>query len=148
MSRHEPTVFVVDDDASVRRGLQRLLRSAGYRTEIFASALEFLERTERDGYGCVVLDVRLPGPSGFDLQAALTASGHSLPIIFITGHGDAEMAARAMKSGAVDFLAKPFDDGDLLAAIARALTRADRHAPPCHGTAPPSPPPSTPTRSA
>jgi FixJ family two-component response regulator len=130
VSPHEPTVFVVDDDASVRRGLQRLLRSAGYRTETFASAREFLERSGPDGHGCLVLDVRLPGPSGFDLQAALAASEDPMPIIFITGHGDAEMAARAMKSGAVDFLAKPFDDRDLLAAIERALTRADRPAPP------------------
>jgi FixJ family two-component response regulator len=123
VSQHDPTVFVVDDDASVRRGLQRLLRSAGYRTETFASAREFLERSAPNGRGCLVLDVRLPGPSGLDLQAALAANGDRIPIIFITGHGDAEMAARAMKSGAVDFLAKPFDDQDLLAAIGRALTR-------------------------
>ena len=122
MSRLEPTVYVVDDDASVRRGLQRLLRAAGYRTEVFASAREFLECGTRNGYGCLVLDVRLLGPSGFDLQATLAANGEGLPIIFITGHGDAEMAARAMKSGAVDFLSKPFDDRDLLDAIGRALT--------------------------
>ena len=123
MSQPPPTIFVVDDDPSVRRGLQRLLRAAGYRTELFASAREFLDRVTHDGQGCLVLDVRLPGASGLDLQEALVAGGHNLPIVFITGHGDAEMAARALKLGAVDFLAKPFDDRDLLEAVRRALAR-------------------------
>jgi FixJ family two-component response regulator len=121
MTPPEPIVFVVDDDPSVRRGLERLLRAEGYRTESFVSARDFLERSDRGARGCLVLDVRLSGLSGFDLQLALEASGWRLPIIFITGHGDADMAARALKSGAVDFLAKPFDAQDLLAAIQRAL---------------------------
>jgi FixJ family two-component response regulator len=123
------TVFVVDDDPSVRRGLERLLRSAGYRAETFASAREFLQRGGLDDGGCLVLDVRMPGQSGLELHDVLTAGGHHLPVIFITGHGDIPMAVRAMKAGAVDFLAKPFDDEALLEAIRLALVRSHPSAP-------------------
>jgi FixJ family two-component response regulator len=118
-----PTVFVVDDDPSVRRGLERLLRSAGYRAETFASAREFLQRGGLEAGGCLVLDVRMPGQSGLELHDVLRAGGHALPIIFITGHGDIPMAVRAMKAGAVDFLPKPFDDEALLEAVRQALAR-------------------------
>jgi len=126
MTPPEPTVFVVDDDLSVRRGLERLLRSAGYRVETFASALEFLERDGLDDPGCLVLDIRMPGLSGFDLQQMLTARGHDVPIIFVTGHGDIPMAVRAIKAGAADFLTKPFDDKAILDAIRQALARPRR----------------------
>lgn len=123
MSEPEPTVFVVDDDPSVRRGLERLLRTAGHRVESFASAREFLERPEHDGPRCLVLDVRMPGQSGLDLHDRLVASGRDIPVIFITGHADVPMAVRAMKAGAVDFLSKPFDDAELLGAARQALDR-------------------------
>ena len=123
MSVSEPTVFVVDDDPSVRRGLERLLRSAGHRVESFASARDFLERPEHDGPRCLVLDVRMPGQSGLDLHDRLVASGRDIPVIFITGHADVPMAVRAMKAGAIDFLSKPFDDAELLGATEQALER-------------------------
>jgi FixJ family two-component response regulator len=123
MSESEATVFVVDDDPSVRRGLERLLRTAGHRVESFASAREFLERPEHDGPRCLVLDVRMPGQSGLDLHDRLVASGRDIPVIFITGHADVPMAVRAMKAGAVDFLSKPFDDSELLGAARQALDR-------------------------
>jgi FixJ family two-component response regulator len=123
MSDHRPTIFVVDDDLSVRRALDLLLRAAGYTVETFASASEFLERADLTASGCLVLDVRMPGESGFDLQEILTTRGHDIRIIFITGHGDIPMAVRAMKTGAVDFLTKPFDDQALLDAIEHALSR-------------------------
>lgn len=123
MSEPEPTVFVVDDDPSVRRGLERLLRTAGHRVESFASAREFLDRPEHDGPRCLVLDVRMPGQSGLDLHDRLVASGRDIPVIFITGHADVPMAVRAMKAGAVDFLSKPFDDAELLGAARQALDR-------------------------
>lgn len=123
MSEPEATVFVVDDDPSVRRGLERLLRTAGHRVESFASAREFLERPEHDGPRCLVLDVRMPGQSGLDLHDRLVASGRDIPVIFITGHADVPMAVRAMKAGAVDFLSKPFDDDELLGAARQALDR-------------------------
>jgi len=123
MSDPEATVFVVDDDPSVRRGLERLLRTAGHRVESFASAREFLERPEPDGPRCLVLDVRMPGQSGLDLHDRLVASGRDIPVIFITGHADVPMAVRAMKAGAVDFLSKPFDDAELLGAARQALDR-------------------------
>jgi FixJ family two-component response regulator len=119
-----PTVFVVDDDPSVRRGLERLLRSAGYRAETFASAREFLQRGDPEGGGCLVLDVRMPGQSGLELHEVLATAGVSLPVIFITGHGDIPMAVRAIQSGAVDFLPKPFDDEALLEAVRQALARS------------------------
>ena len=119
----DATVFVVDDDASVRRGLERLLRSAGHRVETFASAREFLARDQYPRPGCLLVDVRMPDQSGFDLHEALLASGHDLPVIFITGHGDIPMAVRAMRGGAVDFLTKPFDDQTLLDAVRKATSR-------------------------
>ena len=123
MSEPEATIFVVDDDPSVRRGLERLLRTAGHRVESFASAREFLERPEHDGPRCLVLDVRMPGQSGLDLHDRLVASGRDIPVIFITGHADVPMAVRAMKAGAVDFLSKPFDDSELLGAARQARDR-------------------------
>ncbi len=100
----EPIVFLVDDDPSVRRGLDRLLRSAGHRVEVFASAKEFLERSLHDGPQCLVLDVRMPGYGGLELHDHLLAAGRDIPVIFITGHADVPTAVRAMKAGAVDFL--------------------------------------------
>jgi FixJ family two-component response regulator len=120
---HPPTIVVVDDDASVRRGLARLLRSTGYRAETFASALEFLERGAGDDPACLVLDVRMPGLSGFDLHEVLAGEGLDVPVVFITGHADLSMAGRTVKADGVDILAKPFDGQALLAAVERALTR-------------------------
>src|SRR5882724_4323875 len=123
----EPVVFIVDDDASVRKSLERLVRSVGLRGETFASAPEFLQRAAADGPSCLVLDVRMPGVSGLVLQERLAAVGHRIPIIIITGHGDITMSVRAMKAGAVDFLPKPFNDQDLLESIQEAIAR-DRQA--------------------
>jgi FixJ family two-component response regulator len=123
MKARNVTICIVDDDYSVRRALERLLRSSGYRVEAFASACEFLERGGLDGLGCLVVDVRMPGESGLDLQQTLADQGRVIPLIFITGHGDIPMAVRAMKMGAVDFLTKPFDDQVLLDAIQQALGR-------------------------
>jgi FixJ family two-component response regulator len=122
-----PTVFLVDDDDSVRRALSRLIKSAGYAVQAFASARDFLEywRITNEGPACLVLDVRMPGLSGLDLQHELLASNALLPIIFITGHGDIPMSVKAMKEGAVDFLPKPLKDKELLNAIEQALSRAD-----------------------
>jgi len=118
------TVFVVDDDASVRKALARLLASAGYVVETFASAREFLDRGHfQDTSGCVVLDIRMPGLSGLDLQRELKAFTPPIPIIFITGHGDVPTSVRAMKDGAVDFLTKPIDDKDLLSVVRQAIAR-------------------------
>jgi FixJ family two-component response regulator len=117
----QPIVFVVDDDLSVREGLEGLVRSAGWRVETFHSASEFLRREVPDGPACLVLDVRLPGLSGMDLQRELAAANRHLPIIFITGHGDIPTTVRAMKAGAVEFLTKPFVEGDLLASIEQAI---------------------------
>jgi FixJ family two-component response regulator len=121
------TVFLVDDDDSVRRALTRLIKSAGYAVQAFASARDFLEywRITNEGPACLVLDVRMPGLSGLDLQHELLASNTLLPIIFITGHGDIPMSVKAMKEGAVDFLPKPVKDKNLLNAIEQALTRAN-----------------------
>jgi FixJ family two-component response regulator len=119
-------VCVVDDDVSVRRGLERLLRSAGYRVLTFGSAREFLDRRDTASPSCLVLDIRMPGQSGLDLQETLVATGEEVPVVFITGNGDIPMAVRAMKAGAVDFLAKPFDDKELLDAVREAVTRGDR----------------------
>jgi FixJ family two-component response regulator len=115
------TVFIVDDDSSVREALGSLFRSVGLRVELFGSALEFLQGNRSDTPGCLVLDVRLPGLSGLDFQTQLAASGIHLPIIFMTGHGDIPMSVRAMKAGAVDFLAKPFREQDMLDAVAAAI---------------------------
>lgn len=121
------TVFLIDDDPAVRRALTRLIRSAGYRVTAFASAREFLETPpDDDGPACLVLDVRLPGLSGLELQQALQRDHAAMPIIFITGHGDVPMSVKAMKAGAVDFLQKPVKDKVLLQAIEQALVRAAR----------------------
>jgi len=119
----EGTVFIVDDDASIRASLQGLLRSVGLRAQPFATPEEFLRSHRSDGPSCLVLDVRLPGVSGLDVQHQLAQTGVELPIIFITGHGDIPMSVRAMKSGAVEVLTKPFREQDLLDAIQQALDR-------------------------
>jgi FixJ family two-component response regulator len=121
-------VFVVDDDASVREALDSLMRSVGLGVETFASAKEFLRAPRATGPACLVLDVRLPGLSGLELQRELAASNHPIPIIFITGHGDIPMTVRAMKAGALEFLPKPFRDQDLLEAVQQAIERDARAA--------------------
>ena len=118
-----PTVFVIDDDAGVRASIQGLLKSVGLRSETFGTAQEFLRSKRQDGTSCLVLDVRLPGVNGLDFQRQLADAGVQIPIIFVTGHGDIPMTVRAMKSGAVEFLTKPFRDQDLLDAIHQALDR-------------------------
>lgn len=120
-SADAPTVFIVDDDAAVRESVQDLLESVGLRSEAFGTAQEFLASKLSDGPSCLVLDVGLPGINGLDLQRQLAEADFQIPIIFITGHGDIPMSVRAMKSGAVEFLTKPFLDEDLLDAIHRAL---------------------------
>jgi FixJ family two-component response regulator len=117
------TIFVIDDDASMRRSLSWLLRSAGWRAEAFASAEDFLARAALPGNGCLILDVRMPGMAGPELRDHLAARNISLPIIFLTGHGDVPTGVEAMKKGAVDFLLKPVDDQVLLEAIQSALER-------------------------
>jgi FixJ family two-component response regulator len=123
MTKEDAIVCVVDDDESIRDALKSLLRSVGLRVETFASAQEFLQRRRADLPGCLVLDVRLPGLSGLDLQRELADAEGSLPIIFLTGHGDIPMTVRAMKAGAVEFLTKPFREQDLLDAIDQAIER-------------------------
>ena len=118
-----PVVFIVDDDASVRRSIRDLLESVALQSEAFATPQEFLASQRADRPGCLVLDVRLPGMSGLDFQRALAEAGVSLPVIFITGHGDVPMSVQAMKSGAVEFLMKPFRTQELLDAIQQALDR-------------------------
>jgi FixJ family two-component response regulator len=118
-----PTVFVVDDDDLVRASIQGMLKSVGLRSETFATAQGFLRSKRPDGPSCLVLDVRLPGVNGLDFQRELVDAGIRIPIIFITGHGDIPMTVKAMKSGAVEFLTKPFRDQDLLDAIYQALDR-------------------------
>ena len=118
-----PTVFVVDDDDLVRAAIHGMLKSVGLRSETFGTTQEFLGSNRPDGPSCLVLDVRLPGVSGLDFQRELADAGIRIPIIFITGHGDIPMSVRAMKSGAVEFLTKPFRDQDLLDAIHQALER-------------------------
>jgi len=117
------TVFVVDDDRSVRTALRRLLASVGLKCETFGSAAEFLQRLDRAVTGCVLLDVRMPGLSGLDLQRTLNAAGNDLPIIFVTAHADVPLTVRAMKAGALEVLTKPFDDQALLDAVYQALDR-------------------------
>jgi FixJ family two-component response regulator len=117
------TVFVIDDDAAVRAAIVGLLKSVGLRSESFGTAQEFLTSERSDGPSCLVLDIRLPGINGLDFQSQLADAGVHIPIIFITGHGDIPMTVRAMKSGAVEFLTKPFRDQDLLDAIYQALGR-------------------------
>jgi FixJ family two-component response regulator len=123
MSEPDAIVFVVDDDASLREALGGLLRSAGLKVETFASAQEFLARPPVEAPGCLVLDVGLPGLSGLDLQSRMAEIDREIPIVFITGHGDVPTSVRAMKAGAMEFLTKPFDDRDLLEAIAKAIKR-------------------------
>jgi FixJ family two-component response regulator len=123
MIEPNPTIFVIDDDASVRKSLSRLLRSAGYTTETFASAEEFLGRDHYNGIGCLLLDVQMPGLSGMGLQKELNRADYHMPIIFITGHGDIPMGVEAMKKGAVDFLTKPFPDKELLQAVEKAIEK-------------------------
>src|SRR5947207_7389842 len=125
MSVATELVCVVDDDQSVRRGLGRLLKSAGYAAETFSSAEDYLAREIFEGPICLVLDVRMPGLKGPALQEALEKRGACEQIVFLTGHGDVPTAARAMKRGAVDFLTKPFDDEELILAVKRALERAE-----------------------
>jgi FixJ family two-component response regulator len=123
MTAFKPTVFVIDDDASIRKSLSRLLRSADYTVETFPSADEFLRREHFDGIGCLLLDVQMPGLSGMDLQEELSKADYHMPIIFITGHGNIPMSVQAMKKGAVDFLTKPFDDKELLQTIEKAIEK-------------------------
>jgi len=118
-----PVVFVVDDDASVRKSLARLVKTAGYEVEAFASVSEFLARAPFEGPGCLLLDVRMPGRTGLDLQETLRAAERRLSIVFITGHGDVGSSVTAMKGGAVDFLTKPLDEEALLTAIRLAVGR-------------------------
>jgi FixJ family two-component response regulator len=127
ISEADPIVFVVDDDLSVRRSTERLIRSAGLKVQTFTSAREFLRNPRPEGPACLVLDVRMPGLSGMDLQRELTESGILIPIIFVTGHGDIPMSVRAMKAGAVEFLTKPFRTRGLLDAVRAAIER-DRFA--------------------
>ena len=123
MPENNPVVYVVDDDPSIRDALDSLIRSVGFRAQTFASAQDFLKSTRPDAPGCLVLDVRLPGLSGLDLQRELARVDIRIPIIFITGHGDIPMSVSAMKAGAVEFLTKPFRDQDLLDAIQAAVER-------------------------
>ena len=123
MADANPTVLVVDDDPDLRQSVGRLLRSLGLDAQLFASIADFLKSDPPDGPTCLVLDVRLPGQSGLDLQRELAAANRELPIIFITGHGDIPMSVQAMKGGAIEFLTKPFRDQDLLDAIQLGLSR-------------------------
>jgi FixJ family two-component response regulator len=119
-----PVVFVIDDDESVRRGLERLLRSVGLDVETFASAPEFIGQPLPDRPACVVLDLRLPGASGLEVQEALSGAGRTVPVIFISGYADVASSVRALKAGAVDFLEKPFSDQALLDVVHQALERS------------------------
>jgi FixJ family two-component response regulator len=126
MPNATPNIFVIDDDASVRTGLARLLRAAGFEVEMHPSAEDFLERAPLQGIGCIILDVCLGGLSGTDLQAQLTENGCDMPIIFLTGHGSIPMGVKAMKQGAADFLTKPVDEQILLQTIHQALAGYER----------------------
>ena len=132
MPEPQAIVFVVDDDASVREALERLVRSAGLRVEAFRSAEEFLTRPRADAPSCLVLDVQLPDLNGLDLQRRMVDANAEIPIVFITGHGDIPTTVRAMKAGAVEFLTKPLVEGDVLESIRHAIARdraaRDRHA--------------------
>ena len=124
MTAPNALVFLIDDDASVRKGASRLLRSAGYKTESFESASDFLEREQHPGPACLIVDVRMPGINGMDLQETLIQRRREEQLIFITGHGDISMCAQAMKAGAADFLPKPFQDEELLQCVDRALSQS------------------------
>jgi len=123
MAEQDAVVYIVDDDPGVREALDGLLRSVGFAVQTFSSAQDFLRSRLPDGPGCLVLDVRLPGLSGLDLQHELTVANVHIPIIFVTGHGDIPTTVRAMKAGAIEFLTKPFREQDLLDAIQQALKR-------------------------
>jgi RNA polymerase sigma factor (sigma-70 family) len=123
MTELKPTIYVVDDDLSVRDSTELMLKSVGFNVKTFGSAQDFLKANLREDLGCLVLDVRMPGMSGLDLQEKLVSVKTPLPVIFITGHGTVPMSVRAMKAGAVDFLQKPFEEQDLLDAINRAVAR-------------------------
>jgi len=123
MKEQKPTIFIVDDDPSVRQSTELLLKSVGFNVKTFVSAQDFLKANLHEDLGCLILDVRMPGISGLDLQEKLVSSKTPLPVIFITGHGTVPMSVRAMKAGAVDFLQKPFEEQDLLDAINRAITQ-------------------------
>jgi FixJ family two-component response regulator len=120
----QPTVLIIDDDSRMREAMQRLLKTVGLHSESFATPQDFLHHKLPDGPSCLVLDVRLPGMSGLDVQSKLNEAGVQIPIIFITGHGDIPMTVKAMKSGAVEFLTKPFRDQDLIDAIQQALKKS------------------------
>ncbi len=121
MNASMPTVFIVDDDASVLKAVARLLRSAGFKTSTFSSPQQFLDEHDPDAAGCLVLDVAMPKMNGLELQQTLAAQSSDLPIIFLTGHGDIPMSVRSIKQGAVDFLTKPVNDSDLILAIQNAI---------------------------
>jgi FixJ family two-component response regulator len=123
MTEETPTVFIIDDDPSARKGLSRVVRAAGISVEAYSSAQAFLERTHYDGHGCILLDVKMPEMDGLELQEELVNADYSMPIIFVSGHADVPMTARAMKKGAVDFLTKPVDRENLLEAIYESLAK-------------------------
>lgn len=123
MTDQAPTIFIIDDDLSARRGLKRLIRAAGFNVQAFASAQDFLEIQHYNGPGCILLDVQMPGLSGLDLQAELNKAEYNMPIIFISAHGNVPTTVQAMKDGALDFLAKPVDRDQLLKAIRGALEK-------------------------
>lgn len=123
MANSDPIIFVIDDDEAVRLSTEMLVRSMGLRAEAFASATEFLEDFDTEQPGCVILDIRMPGMSGLELQAHLHEIGAAIPVIFVTGHGDVPMAVKAMKAGAVDFIQKPFRDQELIDRVHAALDR-------------------------
>lgn len=126
MTEEKPIVYVVDDDPSVRKALERLLRSAGHEAKTFASAFEFLESDHLDAPGCLVLDIKMPKVSGLELQDRLAEKGISFPIIFITGHGTVPASVKAFKGGAMDFLQKPFKDREILGAVSRGIEKHRR----------------------
>ena len=126
MTSHAPMVFIVDDDASVRKALGRLVRAAGYEVELFCCAAEFLAREAPPPPACLLLDVRMPGMTGIELQRTIGGTDRDLPIVFITGHGDEAIREKTLAAGAVDVLYKPIDDRVLLGAIERALSRSRR----------------------
>ncbi|MGD2012171.1 MAG: response regulator transcription factor [Desulfobacterales bacterium] len=126
MTPADATVFVIDDDTSVRTALKRLIQSLGFKVETFDSAQAFLKHDPHDGPACLVLDVRMPGMSGIELQQKLTKAGLGIPIIFITGHGNIPMSVQAMKAGAVDFIEKPFEDQKLIDAINLAIEKNEK----------------------
>jgi FixJ family two-component response regulator len=127
VDRRVPRVFIVDDDASVRKALGRLVRSAGYEVEMFSGAAEYLARSAPERPACLVVDIRMPGMTGLELQQAIDGTRMSLPVVFITGHGDDAIREQTLAAGAVDVLYKPVDDDVLLAAIEQALRRSVRH---------------------